>query len=123
MTNYRVRIGDHDAFDEWRKAAARDASGDAFREALKAHMAETGEVPLCWQGSGPSGFLWMCPGCGGTFGGRLGDQPVGGWDAPRWVNTKTLERPTLSPSLGCPSWRDGHCTGHWWLRDGELVPA
>lgn len=123
MTVYRVRTVDLDAFHEWRDAAAGGVTGEAFREAMKAHMAATGETLLCWQGDGPASYLWMCPGCGGTYGGNLGDQPVSGWDSPCWVNTGTLERPTLSPSLGCPRWQEGQCIGHWWLRDGELMQA
>jgi hypothetical protein len=120
---YRVRVVGRAAFDEWRSDAAGDATGEAFREALKARMVATGETLLCWQGDGPASYVWMCPGCGGTFAGGLGHEPVSGWGSPRWVNTGTLEQPTLSPSLGCPRWRDGQCEGHWWLRDGELVPA
>lgn len=133
MTTYRVRfdvraVTGRAVFDQWRDEAARGATKDAFRMALRDRMGETAETVLLWQGKDPAkpvSFLWMCPGCGGTYGGNLGDQAVGGWDAPRWVNSGTLERPTLAPSLGCPFWRDGKCRGHWWLRDGvlEQVPS
>lgn len=123
---YRVRFqvqatSDRAEFDRWRDDAAAGATKDAFRLALRDRMGETGETVLLWQGDGPVSFMWMCPGCGSTYGGSLGTEPVSGWDAPHWVNSGTLERPTLAPSLGCSLWRDGKCRGHWWLRDGELV--
>jgi hypothetical protein len=68
-------------------------------------------------------FLWICPGCGGGAAGTLGNQPRGGWDEPRWVMDGAPGKPTLTPSLGCPRWRDGTCPGHYWLRDGQLVQA
>lgn len=68
-------------------------------------------------------FLWVCPGCGAGATGTLGDEPVGGWESPRWVMEGMPGKPTLTPSLGCRNWRDGTCIGHWWLRDGELVLA
>jgi Family of unknown function (DUF6527) len=110
-------------FDRWRDDAAQGAVQDAFRAALRDRMGETGETILLWQGEdlvAPVSFLWMCSGCGGTYGGNLGDRPVSGWDSPCWVNSGTLERPTLTPSLGCGRWRRGLCRGHWWLRDGVL---
>lgn len=84
------------------------------------HIEATGETLLQFTSGG---FDWICPGCGAVLGGSLGTEPVSGWDAPRWVNTGTVECPTLTPSLGCPTWRRGLCDGHWWLRDGELVRA
>ena len=69
-------------------------------------------------------FNWLCPGCGSWYDGQISDQPVSGWDDPRWVNSGTPERPTLMPSLGCSGWKRGTCpAGHYWLRDGELVDA
>lgn len=108
--------------DEW---AAWNAAVDAQPDenphfARVRHIAATGETILQFQSGG---FDWVCPGCGRVLGGQLGDTPVSGWDSPRWTNTGTIERPTLTPSLGCPGWRRGDCTGHWWLRDGEMVPA
>ena len=133
MTRYRVRFdvlatADRAAFDQWRDEASQGAVKEAFRFALRDRMGETGETVLLWQGPDPAvpvSFLWMCPGCGSTYGGNLGDQAIGGWDAPQWVNSGTLERPTLAPSLGCGNWRRGTCRGHWWLRDGvlEQVPS
>ena len=120
QVRYQVRTVDRAGWDAWRDDAAQGAVKDAFRLALRERMGETSETVLCWQGDPPNSFLWMCPGCGGTYGGDLGDQPVSGWDAPRWVNSGTLEQPTLAPSLGCPRWREGECRGHWWLRDGVL---
>ena len=67
-----------------------------------------------------SQFTWTCPTCGRGYYGILADEPVSGWDAPRW---RLTEGPTLTPSLGCQGLRDGSCTGHWWLRDGKLVAA
>ena len=73
---------------------------------------------------GHRSFSWLCPGCGRWLYGQMGDQPVSGWDAPRWVNSGTEEKPTLTPSLGCGGWKHGTCPGgHYWLRDGELGPA
>lgn len=119
--NYPVRVTDSGSFDAWRAELPR---GQGFPAAVKAKIAATGETLLCWFGTDPANpvsFQWMCPGCGSTYSGQLGSEPVGGWDAPRWVNSGTLERPTLAPSLGCGNWKRGECIGHWWLRDGELV--
>jgi hypothetical protein len=84
------------------------------------HIEATGETVVQFASGG---FDWVCPGCGRVLGGTFGDEPVSGWDNPRWVNSGTLERPTLTPSLGCSGLLRGDCTGHWFLRDGELVPA
>lgn len=65
-------------------------------------------------------FLWDCPTCKRGYYGELADEPVSGWDAPRW---KLTPGPTLTPSLGCRGMLDGTCPGHWWLRDGTLVAA
>lgn len=65
-------------------------------------------------------FLWDCPTCGRGYAGKLADEPVSGWDAPRWM---LADGPTLTPSLGCRGMLDGSCTGHWWLRDGRLLSA
>ena len=91
-----------------------------------AELASRGTALFFWQpGQGPlAGFSWLCPGCGDWHFGLIGEQPVSGWDEPRWVNSGTREAPTLTPSLGCGGWRHGTCPeGHYWLRDGELVPA
>lgn len=68
-------------------------------------------------------FTWTCPTCGRGHYGYMADEPVGGWEAPRWVNSGTAEAPTLTPSLGCSGMRDGSCNGHWLCRKGELVAA
>jgi hypothetical protein len=105
MSNYDYR--------EWR---ARRPKAE-----VRQLVAITGIAPVRIMGQS---FYWTCPGCGGTAGGTFDDQPVSGWDAPRWTRDGDDEHLTLNPSLGCPGWRDGTCpTGHWWLRDGELVPA
>ena len=79
---------------------------------------------LKWQDANPQGFMWECPGCGGAYWGDLGEQPVGGWAHPQWVNSGTREAPTLTPSLGCGAWHRGECSdGHWWMRAGKLVRA
>ena len=98
------------------------ASPDGLREAMLAHVRARGRTYLFWA-DGDWRFRWVCPGCGLDLDGVIGERPVSGWDAPRWVNTGTRERPTLAPSLGCPRWRHGICQGHWWLRNGILVPA
>jgi hypothetical protein len=72
---------------------------------------------------GQPGFSWVCPDCGIHLFGTLGDQPVSGWDAPRWVLTGTEDKPTLRPSLGCHNCMSKGQGGHYWLTDGELVPA
>ena len=68
-------------------------------------------------------FSWVCPDCGGRKSGALGDVPVSGWEAPRWVLTGTEDKPTLRPSLGCHNCMSKGQGGHYWLTDGELVPA
>jgi len=93
-----------------------------------AEQAERGTALFFWheppEGAAHRGFSWLCPGCGSWHYGELGDQPVSGWDAPRWVNSGTVDKPTLTPSLGCGGWKHGTCPeGHYWLRDGELIPA
>ena len=116
--NIPVKVVNHAAFREWRNGPGPDL--DVY---CKQKIAETGETVFYWWPD-EDRFSWVCPGCGRTLGGQMGDDPVSGWDEPRWVNTGTRDRPTLTPSLGCPSWRAGTCGGgHYWLRDGELVPA
>lgn len=117
---YRVRV--LETWDEWVAwlNAIPVAEDENPHFARVRHMQATGETILRFTGNQ---FSWICPGCGQALGGDLGDEPVSGWDKPCWVNTGTLERPTLTPSLGCPGWRRGDCIGHWWLRDGELVLA
>jgi len=93
-------------------------SRDNFEQA---ELIWRGTALLCWH---DGGFSWLCPGCARWHYGKIGEVPVSGWDDPRWVNTGTAEAPTLTPSLGCPGWRNGTCPeGHYWLRDGNLVPA
>jgi Family of unknown function (DUF6527) len=104
------------------RAADPRISRDDFE---RAELAERGTALFFWQPDGAQpGFSWLCPGCATWHYGPLGDEPVSGWDDPHWVNSGTADRPTLTPSLGCPGWRRGTCEGgHYWLRDGELVPA
>lgn len=116
---YSVRVVDPAALSAWCSTGA----GQNIAEARRQLIADTGETVLCLGLPDAARFSWVCPGCGGLAGGELADDAVSGWDAPRWVNTGTRERPTLTPSLGCPGLRHGYCTGHWWLRNGELVPA
>jgi len=116
---YPVRIVDSTGLRAWCDAPP----GELVDEYCYRKAAETGETLFCWSPSPGRSFSWICPGCGRLAGGMLGDEPVSGWEAPRWVNSGTQERPTLTPSLGCPGLPSGRCTGHWWLRDGELVPA
>ncbi len=118
MATYRVVLVAPAELHAW-QVWAPDGTGATEGNVAKA--AELGEVPFCFT---PTSFLWLCPGCGVVRAGLLGDQPVSGWDNPRWLKTGTDARPTLMPSLGCGAWRNGICpAGHWWLRDGELVPA
>lgn len=118
--SYRVLVlPDFEAWSAWLRAvpAAPDENPHTARVR---HIEATGETVLHYAADG---FIWICPGCGMAAMGRLGEQPVSGWDDPCWVNSGTAERPTLTPSLGCRTWKRGDCPGHWWLRDGTLTPA
>lgn len=117
---YAVQVvtGD-DAWREWLRAMPR-SEGENPHDARVRHIEQLGRTVLHL---GDSQFSWMCPHCGGTAAGTLGETPVSGWDSPRWVATGPAERLTLTPSLGCPTWRRGLCDGHWWLRDGQLQLA
>lgn len=118
--SYRVFVAQtREQWTAWMDAV-RVEPGENVHFARVRHIEATGETAIRFDAGS---FLWICPGCGGVLGGDLGDRPVSGWDKPCWVNTGTVERPTLTPSLGCPLWRRNQCLGHWWLRDGELVPA
>jgi len=97
------------------------ASGLSREEFELAEQAKRGTALFFWH---DGGFSVLCPGCGRWLFCKIGEQPVSGWDAPRWVNSGTEEKPTLTPSIGCGGWRHGSCPeGHYWLRDGELVRA
>lgn len=114
MNTFRAPVMTPDVYRAW--------SGDRRSGELREHMWATGLAPVRILGS--KSFLWACPGCGGCHIGDFGDEPVSGWEAPRWTREGDDEHLTLSPSLGCPDWRDGiRPEGHYWLRDGELVPA
>lgn len=103
------------------------ASGMTRAAFERAEMERTGTTIFVWWDSEDEGehdaFTWCCPACAGLCYGQIGAEPVSGWDHPRWVNSGTPARPTLTPSLGCGCWRRGEGAGHWWLRDGELVAA
>lgn len=115
-----VRVVDQPAYREWRDAPQGVARGDWCKQKI----ADTGETVMFWFDDGDATrFSLICPGCGCVLAGQIGDEPVSGWDEPRWVNSGTREKPTLTPSLGCGGWRRGECIGHWWLRDGELMLA
>jgi hypothetical protein len=118
--SFRVRIvADFDEWGAWLRAVPVEP-GENPHIARVRFIEATGETVIRFE---PGQFIWICPGCGQALGGTLGDEPVSGWDAPRWTKTGTDERPTLTPSLGCGNWRRGDCEGHWWLRDGLLFPA
>lgn len=117
-----VRVVDADGLSAWWDRSAVPL-GVSIADYAMRKVAELGATAFRWNPDSPR-FSWICPGCGMLSGGELGDEPVSGWDNPRWVNTGTREKPTLTPSLGCPLWRRGMCdNGHWWLRDGVLEPA
>jgi hypothetical protein len=121
----RVLAGEF-GFSRWCSERAAGATGAAYQLALRDRIRAEGQMPFKWLGPDPAApvsFMWACPGCGSTYAGSLGPQPASGWSHPRWVNTGTLDRPTLAPSLGCSRWRQGECDGHWWLRDGQLAYA
>jgi hypothetical protein len=110
----RAPVLTHDEYLEWRNKRNHTET--------KELIAETGIAPI--RILNDKAFLWLCPGCGGAYIGNLGTEAVSGWDSPCWVRTGDDEHVTLTPSLGCSGWRDGVCPGgHYWLRDGELVPA
>lgn len=97
-----------------------DTAGVGNRPAF---IAKTGEAPFFIM-EGTDSFMWVCPGCGAGMMGKFGEQPVSGWDNPQWTREGDDEHLTLSPSLGCARWREGSCPGgHYWLRNGELVPV
>ncbi|MCU1617175.1 MAG: hypothetical protein JWO98_4715 [Frankiales bacterium] len=112
MSGVRAPVMTTDEYRTWR-------GGRRLADMLP-HIEATGIAPLRITGDV---FYWTCPGCGGTASGELADQPVSGWEAPRWVRSGPDDALTLTPSLGCPRWREGSCIGHWWLRDGRLVLA
>ena len=113
--------------DEMHERTARFRESGLSRDEWERACLEHGGGPLfVWwpEKDGRQTFSWLCPGCGSWHYGEIGDQPVSGWDEPRWVNSGTCEAPTLTPSLGCGGWRRGTCAGgHYWLRDGELISA
>lgn len=111
-TEIRAPVFTRDDLREWR--------ADRLREGIAELVAETAIAPV--QIIGKS-FYWTCPGCGGTAAGDFAEEPVSGWENPRWTRSGDDAHLTLTPSLGCPRWRTGECTGHWWLRDGRLIPA
>jgi uncharacterized protein DUF6527 len=116
-----VRVVDTDGLRAWHDRHAVPP-GETMADWSLRKIEEFGATAFCWLPDGHR-FSWICPGCGVLSGGELGNEPVSGWDNPRWVNSGTRERPTLTPSLGCPEWRRGECMGHWWLRDGVLEVA
>lgn len=126
MTGIPVQVLSLEEVDE-RNARfhATSLSRDDFE---RAELAERGTALFFWHLPDESrplgGFSWLCPGCCSWHYGQIGEQPVSGWDAPRWVNSGTPDKPTLTPSLGCPGWKHGTCPeGHYWMRDRELVRA
>lgn len=127
MSDYRLKIVTQDEAREWRQPLW----GAGLHQAVKDAIEASGEVLVyfwtereAWgKDNEVEHFTWYCPGCGSSNGGTLGDQPVSGWDNPRWVRSGDDDHLTLTPSLGCPLWRTGDCVGHWWARDGRLVLA
>ena len=84
---------------------------------VRARWAEFGD------GTVMGSVLWTCPRCLRGMYGLIAAQPVSGFDDPRWRATVTDGRLTLEPSLGCSLLTSGCCSGHWWVRDGRMVPA
>jgi hypothetical protein len=106
----QVRVLTFEEYREWRGELDAPGARDLIADERTAPF-------VFWANS----FMWVCPGCGRTYHGRLSDTPASGWDHPAWRKTTG---PTLEPSLGCQGWRSGECPGgHYWLRDGELVDA
>ena len=114
---YRLRVVTGDELRSWRP---EEGTYDDYYGAIKARIEEIGETIIWFHGNN---FTWICPGCGGTNMGTLGEEVVSGWVNPRWVRSGDDEHLSLAPSLGCPTWRNGACIGHWWARDGRLVLA
>lgn len=113
---YAVKVITPDEYWE-RRSSFR---GPDFAERCLTAIAAGDGPCMCFLENGRQ-YSWECPGCGHSLTGDIGDEPVSGWENPRWVKTGPDDAPTLMPSLGCPRWRDGTCIGHWWLRDGKLV--
>jgi hypothetical protein len=102
------------------RATSAGSGVDEFTARLTA-IARQGQTVFAWEDlfeGGLTGFTWMCPRCGGMALGQIAHSEHTGWDSPRWRNTGSYERPTLTPPLDCP-----HCHGCYWLRDGELLPV
>ena len=119
-TSYRVRVLDTwEQWCDWLNAAPTECDENPHFARVR-HIEATGETIIRFHGAQ---FSWTCPGCGMALGGTIGEQAVSGWDQPCWVLTGTPDKPTLTPSLGCSTWRRGDCIGHWWLRAGELTLA
>jgi Family of unknown function (DUF6527) len=118
--SFRVHVAaDTHDWAAWMSAVAVEPNENPHFARVR-HIQQIGETILRFQAGG---FDWICPGCGRILGGLLADEPVSGWDSPRWAKTGTDERLSLTPSLGCPGWRRDDCEGHWWLRDGMLEMA
>lgn len=123
----RIKVVTRDEYRAWRAPYWEGGKWPAIAAAID----EAGETLLFFwteredwgQDNDEVHFTWLCPGCGASNGGVLGDQPVSGWDNPRWVRSGDDAHLSLTPSLGCPLWRVGDCIGHWWARDGRLVLA
>lgn len=118
MSGWRIEVLDKATWHDWRE-------GVRGRDKQLAKIIERSAVPMMFDQypSGKRYFQWICPGCGGGNYGEIGDEPVSGWDEPRWTVHGLPDGVTLTPSLGCPQWRAGECIGHWWAREGELVLA
>ena len=117
----KVILVDREAFRARRRALVDEFGKPDYDEGARRKIAE-GDGPYVHIGE--RSMMWECPGCGHVYAGNIGPEPVSGWDSPQWKVTGTPDAPTLAPSLGCGRWRTGECaSGHWWLRDGELVPA
>lgn len=99
VATYRVRTLDQAGFRDWHASIARPVNGNPVMD-TKAHIQATGETVLSWRDDPPEHFMWVCPGCGGSW---LGTAPV--------------------DVLECPLWHSGRCEGRWRLADGRLGPA
>jgi hypothetical protein len=96
-----VRTVDLDGLQRWHEGSKElSPLGIALPRAAFAQqkIEQTGETVLCWDNP-PSGFSWICPGCGCMNLGHLADEPASGWEEPRWVNRLAgglLHRPLLA---------------------------